>query len=162
VAADWRPAEAKPDWQESMVDAPIWEFTHAIECETPREFAWAYWTNAENWDDPPARFEFDGRFAAGTRLTTILPGQKLESVIREVVEGRAARIEMEAMGAVVEFQWRFGDSGEMRTRISQRISLGGAGADRLLGQARVLQQSVPQGMARLAKNIEASWTEKRI
>ena len=34
----------------------VWEFAHSVECAVPREVAWAYWTNAENWDDPPARF----------------------------------------------------------------------------------------------------------
>jgi len=131
-----------------------WEFVHAVECEAPREFAWAYWTNAENWDDPPARFEFDGPFAVGTRLKTILPGQELESVIREVVEGRSARIEMDVMSALVAFCWDFEELDRRRTKITQRISLSGAGAEALVEQAKTLEQSVPQGMQRLAGNIE--------
>jgi len=137
-----------------------WEFTHAVECEAPREFAWAYWTNVDNWDDPPARFEFDGPFAVGTRLTTKLPGQELVSEIREVVEGCAARIEMEVMSAVVAFEWSFEDCGEQRTRITQRIELRGVGAVALVEQAKMLEQGVPQGMAKLAKNIDRKWAGK--
>jgi hypothetical protein len=138
----------------------IWEFVHSVECGAPREFAWAYWTNAENWDDPPARFEFDGPFVVGTRLKTILPRQELESVIREVVDGCSALIEMDVMGAVVAFEWSFEAFDGRRTRITQRISLSGAGVDALVDQARVLEQSVPQGMQKLAGNIEREWAGK--
>jgi len=138
----------------------VWEFVHSLECGAPREFAWAYWTNAGNWDDPPARFEFNGPFAVGTRLKTILPGQELESVIREVVVGRSALIEMDMMSAVVAFAWSFEDLNKQRARIVQRISLSDGGAEALVEQAKMLEQSVPQGMARLVQNIERKWAEK--
>jgi hypothetical protein len=138
----------------------VWEFVHAVECEAPREFAWAYWTNAENWDDPPARFQFDGPISVGTRLKTILPGQELESVICEVVEGRSARIEMNVMSALVAFCWDFEELDGRRTRITQRIVLSGIGADTLAEQAKMLERSVPLGMQKLAENIERNWTVK--
>lgn len=141
-------------------DQPIWEFEHSVECGAPREFAWKYWTNPANWDDLPARFEFSGPFVAGTKLKTILPGQKLESVIREVEEGCAARIEMEVMGAVVRFGWRFEQWRGRRTRITQQISLSGSGARAMVEQARMLNETVPDGMAKLAKKIERNWVEK--
>lgn len=140
----------------------VWEFTHSVECAAPREFAWAYWTNTANWDDPPARFEFDGPFVAGTRLKTILPGQELESVVREVVEGRAARIEMEVTGAVVAFEWSFEALDGRRTRIAQSISLIGEGANAMLEQAKMLERTVPDGMANLSRKIEDSWREKSV
>lgn len=140
----------------------VWEFAHAVECAAPREFAWAYWTNAENWDDPPARFEFDGPFVVGTRLKTILPGQELESVIREVVEGRSARIEMDVIGAVVAFEWSFEELDGRRTKITQQIRLSGAGAEPLVGQAKMLERRVPDGMAKLATRIEQNWVEQGI
>ena len=135
----------------------VWEFAHAVECAAPREFAWNYWTNPANWDDPPARFEFDGPFAVGTRLKTILPRQELESVIREVVEGRSARIEMDVMPAVVAFDWGFEELDGRRTKITQRIRLSGGGAEAMVEQAKMLEQSVPQGMQKLAGNIERNW-----
>ena len=135
----------------------VWEFAHSVECAVPREVAWAYWTNAENWDDPPARFEFDGPFAVGTRLKTILPGQELESVIRQVVQGRSARIEMDVMPALVAFDWRFEELDGRRTKITQRIRLSGGGAEAMVEQAKMLEQSVPQGMQKLAGNMERKW-----
>jgi hypothetical protein len=142
------------------MSGPVWEFVHGVECGAPRVFAWAYWTNAENWDDPPARFEFDGPFAIGTRIKAKLPGQELESTIREVVEGQAARIEMDRLGAVVAFDWNFEELDVERTRITQHIRLSGAGAGALVEQAKMLEQSVPQGMARLVQHIERKWAEQ--
>jgi len=140
----------------------VWDFAHAVESAVPREFAWEYWTNEENWDDPPARFEFDGPFTVGTRLKTILPAQELESVIREVEEGRSARIEMDVMSAVVAFEWSFEELDGRRTRISQRINLSGAGAGAMAEQAKVLEQTVPEGMAKLARKIEGSWRKRAL
>jgi hypothetical protein len=42
-----------------------WETEHAVETGASPDFAWRYWTDVANWDDPPARFEFDGPFAPG-------------------------------------------------------------------------------------------------
>jgi hypothetical protein len=143
--------------REAKVGESLWEFQHSAECQAPREFAWKYWTNPENWDDPPARFEFDGPFAVGTRLTTVLPGQRLESVIREIVDERDAVIEMEVMGARVRFRWRFEDLAADRTRFTQEICLFGEGGAELVEQAKGLEQSVPQGMEKLARAIELGW-----
>jgi len=137
-----------------------WEFEHEVECDVPREFAWGYWTNAANWNDPPARFEFDGPFSVGTRIKTILPEQTLESVIREVEEGQAARIETEVPGAVVAFCWRFEQVEEERTRMKQRLELSGSRAQWIVGQAKFMEQSVPAGMKKLADGMERAWKKK--
>lgn len=139
----------------------VWELENAVECGVPREFAWAYWTNPANWNDPPARFEFDRPFAVGTRLKTILPGQTLESVIREVEDGQAARIETEVPGAVLAFCWRFEEATAQRTRMRQRLELYGPEAQGLVEQAKFMEQSVPQGMARLAENMERAWQSEK-
>jgi len=34
-----------------------WEITHSVETNASPAFAWHYWTNIANWDDPPAEFE---------------------------------------------------------------------------------------------------------
>jgi hypothetical protein len=134
-----------------------WKFEHAVECRVPREFAWKYWTDVKNWDDPPARFETNGPFAVGTRVTTILPGQRLQSVIREVEEGRGARIEMEVADAVVAFQWGLNELANERTKLIQTVSLSGAGAESLAGQAKMLETTVPDGMKKLAEAMERKW-----
>ena len=149
------------DFAGGHVGELAWEFEHAVECGVPREFAWSYWTNEANWDDPPARFEFDRPFAVGTRIKTILPGQTLESVIREVEEGRAARIETEVPGAVLAFCWRFEEMDGQRTMLKQRLELSGPEARGMVLQAKFMEQSVPAGMKKLAEAMEREW-EKRM
>jgi hypothetical protein len=90
-------------------------------------------------------------------LKTILPRQELESVIRQVVEGHSARIEMDVMPAVVAFDWGFEELDGRRTKITQRIRLSGHGAEAMVEQAKMLEQSVPQGMQKLAGNMERNW-----
>ena len=137
----------------------VWEFEHTVECEAPRDFAWKYWTNPANWDDPPARFEFAGPFAVGTRLTTILPGQTFESVIREVKPGSSALIEMNVGSATVRFRWSFSELAGERVKITQKITLSGEGAAALLEPAKGLELTVPDGMKRIAERIARAWTE---
>src|SRR5262249_9223369 len=108
------------------MDDVLWEFSHSVECGAPREFAWKYWTNPENWDDPPARFEFDGPFAAGTKLKTLLPGQTLESLIQSVEPGCGATILLAYAKTTISFRWRFEEVATARARISQRIELSGS------------------------------------
>ena len=136
---------------------PCWKFAHAVDCGVPRAFAWAYWTNVGNWHDPPARFELDGPFAVGTRLTTVLPDQRLHSMIRETEAGVGALIEMEVLGAVVEFRWRFEEAGEQRTRITQTVSMSGEGAEALLGQAKIFEANLPNGMSKMSRAMERRW-----
>jgi len=61
---------------------PAWQFQHSVQCNAPQKFAWSYWTNITNWNDPPAKFALDGPFDVGSRLTTTLPGQTWHSIIR--------------------------------------------------------------------------------
>ncbi|MGH9723114.1 MAG: hypothetical protein ACRD8O_23125 [Bryobacteraceae bacterium] len=85
-----------------------WETSHSVEAGVTAEFAWSYWTNIANWDDPPAKFELDGRFEAGARGRRRMPGQEpLGWIIREVGPGRTAAIEMALDRASISFKWRF-------------------------------------------------------
>jgi hypothetical protein len=140
---------------------PVWKFEYAVECEAPQEFAWKYWTNPENWDDPPARFEFDGPFSAGTRIKTILPGQTLESVIQGVEFGREATIQLAYGEARISFEWRFKEVTAARTRVSQRIELSGTRNTVLLEQAKVFEKTAPAGMQKLKQRIESDWNRAR-
>lgn len=141
---------------------PVWKFEHVVECGTPREFAWKYWTNPANWDDPPARFDFDGPFAVGTRLKTILPGQTLESVIQNVESGRGATIQLAYGEARISFLWRFEEVDAANTRISQRIELARTNDPVLIGQAKVFETTAPAGMQKLKQRIELKWHKTRI
>jgi len=48
----------------------FWELTHSVETDASLAFAWNYWANVANRDDPPAKFELDGPFAAGSHGTS--------------------------------------------------------------------------------------------
>ena len=135
---------------------PAWDFQYSVECNASREFAWKYWTHIPNWDDPPAKFKLDGPFNVGSHLTTVLPGQTLHSLIRDMKAGREATIEMELPDAIVSFHWRFEELGKDRVQITQRIRLGGRNAIAFITQARVLEHTVPDGMRKLAAAIERS------
>jgi hypothetical protein len=129
-----------------------WEMTHAVETNASPAFAWNYWTDVANWDDPPAKFELEGPFANGSRGTTRLPGQEpLHWLIREVTPPNAATIEMNLDGAALSFEWRFAGLADGRTRLTQRIVLKGEKADMYLSQVKsTFTANLADGMNKLA------------
>jgi hypothetical protein len=96
----------------------------------------------------------DGPFKVSSRLTTNLPGQTFESVIRDLDADRGATIEMQLPEAILSFHWKFEDLSEHRTRISQRLALSGRNAKSLVAQASMLKQTAPEGIKKLAAAIE--------
>jgi hypothetical protein len=137
-----------------------WETGHTVEARASVEFAWRYWTDVRNWDDPPARFEFSGPFVAGARGLTHLPGQMpLEWFVRDVTPGSSATIEIPADGAAMTFEWRFEPLGEERTRLTQRIVLQGENAQSYLVYAKALEENLPYGMKKMASAIERALAE---
>ncbi|HEY7354312.1 MAG TPA: hypothetical protein VH596_16205 [Terriglobales bacterium] len=140
--------------EQQSASNPAWQFQYSVDCNVPREFAWSYWTNIANWNDPPASFHLDGPFAAGSRLTTNLPGQTFHSIIRDLKPGHEASIEMQLPDAILSFHWKFEELSADRTRITQRLVLSGANGDAFVARARVLEQSVPAGMKKLGAAIE--------
>jgi len=146
-----------PQMTHSMSE-PAWEFQYSIECNAPQKFAWRFWTNVANWNDPPAKFDLDGPFEIGARLTTTLPGQTLYSVIRDLQPEREAAIEMQLPDAILSFHWKFEKLAENRTRIIQRLVLSGANAKSFVAQASAMEASVPDGMKKVVAAIErAQW-----
>jgi len=133
---------------------PAWEFQYSIECNATRQFAWRFWTDIANWNDPPAKFDLDGPFQTGARLTTTLPGETLYSVIRDLQPEREATIEIQLADAILSFHWKFEKLTEDRTRITQRLVLSGANAKSFVAQATAMEASVPDGMKKVAAAIE--------
>lgn len=129
-----------------------WEITHSAETSASPAFAWRYWTNIANWDDPPAKFALEGPFATGSRGVTRLPGQEpLHWIIRDVTPPNAATIEMSLDGAVLSFEWRFVGLADGRTRLTQRIVLKGEKADLYLSQVKgAFTANPPSAMNKLA------------
>ena len=77
-------------------------------------------------------------------------------VIDEFMRTDEAIIDMQLPGAILSFQWKFESLSEDRTRITQRMTLSGANAAVLVAQARILEKSTPEGMAKLVAAIERS------
>jgi hypothetical protein len=109
-------------------------------------------TNVANWDDPPAEFELEGPFSAGSRGTTRMPGQEpLRWHIREVTPARSYTLETLLDGASLSFEWRFDGLADGRTRLTQRIALEGENAAAYVEQIRAaFTSTLPAGMNRIA------------
>ena len=139
---------------EFMTDK-VWELTHSVEMDASPAFAWNYWTNVANWEDPPAKFELDGPFAAGSHGTTRLPGQEpLHWLLRAVTPPNTATIDLQLEGAVLSFEWRFDPLPDQRTRLTQRIVLKGENAATFRSQVEsAFSSSLPDGMKKLARAI---------
>jgi len=144
------------------MEKAVWEFQHSVECDATRQHAWKYWADIANWDDPPARFHLDGPFAAGSRLTTVLPGQTLNSLIRDLKPEREATIEMQLHQATLSFHWKFEELSKERARITQRLTLDGPNAQSFVAQASVLEETVPDGMKKLAEAIQRSSCSEQV
>ncbi len=135
-----------------MASVP-WEITYSVDTNASPAFAWQYWSNIANWDDPPAKFELDGPFTTGSRGATRLPGpEPLPWFIRDVAPPNAATIEMSLDGAALLFEWRFVGLADGRTRLTQRIVLKGQRADKYLSHVKAaFTANLPEGMNKLAK-----------
>ena len=133
-----------------------WETTCSVDSQTSLEFAWAYMTNVANWDDPPATFELEGPFAAGSRGITRTPGQEprhwrltrvlpLESYVLEAEVGNAAAMSVE---------WRFDRLGD-GARLTQHIVLKGENAAAYRSQVEAaFASNLEPGMRRIVSAIE--------
>jgi hypothetical protein len=161
-------ARAKRPWPSAAfkgntrVGDVAWEMTHSVDGDVSAEFAWRFWTDITNWDDPPAKFELEGPFAAGAQGITRLPGQEpLRWSIREVTPPEGATIEMPLAGATLSFQWRFAGLADGGTRITQRVALTGENAGAYLPDAGAFAANMPGGMKKIAARMAAAEAEKR-
>jgi hypothetical protein len=137
---------------------PVVVLEHSVDAAVSAAFAWKFWTDVSNWDDPPARFFLEGPFAEGSVGTTVLPQQPpLRWCIRHVHSGRSATIEMELEDATLAFQWHFDPAAEHRVRLTQRLVLSGDKAAAYVDQVRSgFAPNVSAGMVRLAGAMAAA------
>jgi hypothetical protein len=142
----------------------MWTFEHAVECAVDKQFAWQFWTHVENWPvvDPAVEsVTLDGAFAAGSvGITKPVNMEPVNWKLAEVDDGESAVVEIAAPGATARFQWRFADAGGGNTRITQRASIEGEGADNYAEFAKALEMGIPPGMQRLADAITQAATQK--
>jgi hypothetical protein len=145
------------DWYSVMKDV-VYQVEHSVEAPVSPGFAWDWRTDVKNWDDPPAQFQLDGPFAAGSWGTTRLPGQEpLRWQIRDVKPGRSFVIEMRLDRATLSFEWRFDAMSDRETRLSQRIVLAGDNAAAYAPQVQAtFGLNLPDGMSRIAAALAAA------
>jgi hypothetical protein len=126
---------------------------YSAEADVSITFAWNYWTDVGNWDDPPAQFTLDGPFAEGSRGTTRIPGHALiHWTVRDVTPGRAATIAIDLGGATLAFEWRFEHLANRKCLLTQSLILSGEKAGEYAGPVRErFEASLPAGMARIAR-----------
>ena len=135
----------------------VWQTSHSIETRASVEFAWRYWSDVKNWDDPPARFEFEGPFVAGASGSTHFPEQpSIQWFVRDIEPNSMATIEIPADGATLSFEWRFKEVGVGITLLTQRVTLRGEKAANYLGYATTFEKNVPLGMKKMASAIEVA------
>jgi hypothetical protein len=141
------------------MDNVAYQAEHSVEAPVTAAFAWGWRTDVKNWDDPPAQFQLDGPFAAGSWGTTRLPGlEPMRWQIRDVQPGRSFVIEMPLEPrATLSFEWRFDAVSDRRTRITQRIVLAGDNAAAYAPQAQAaFAANLADGMARIAAAMAAA------
>jgi hypothetical protein len=133
-----------------------WELEHSEETDASQTVAWNFWTNIANWSDPPAEFELDGPFAAGSRGTTRMPGQPLMHwIIRDVEPPHTSTIEGQiADGAALSSRWLFEAIDDRRTRLTQRLELWGENAAAYVSQVdAAFRPNIAAGMQKIAAGI---------
>ena len=135
-----------------------WQMGQSVETNASPGFAWAFMTDVGNWDDPPARFELDGPFAAGSQGTTLVPDQEPRYWrIRDVHPRLSYVIETDLDGALLSFEWRFEPISETRTRLTQQIKLSGRNAAKHVEAIKAgFGSSLAAGMDRIGAAIAAA------
>ena len=135
----------------------VWQIEHTIEADVSATFAWNFWSNVANWDDPPAEFVLDGPFVAGSVGTTRIPGQDpIQWRIRDVLPGARATIEIELDRATASFTFSFKAVSATRTKLTQRIVLEGENAAAYVEHMEAGFGTLPEGMKRLAAAMTTS------
>lgn len=144
---------------------PAWEFEHVVEVNASARAAWEFWTHVENWSIDPAIewVKLDGAFEAGATGETKQKG--FPPLHWRVVESRApARgvIEIETPGATARFVMDFEPVSDRTSRLRQRITLEGEGAEALAaGLGAEFEDGIRQGMRRLADAIARDAEEQQ-
>src|SRR5580765_2877413 len=140
------------------------QLEYSVNVKVSRTFAWKWRTDIQNWNDPPAQFQLDGPFAAGSWGTTLFPGQEpLRWQIRDVRPEEAFFIEMPLDGAVLAFEWFFKTVSTYRTRITQRIVLSGDNAKAYVNQVEAgFGSNLAEGMRRIADAMAEAERGQRV
>ena len=129
-----------------------WQLEHTVQADVSVTFAWNFWTDVTNWDDPPAQFVLEGPFAAGSAGTTLIPGRDpVAWRIQDVLPGRSAAIVIQLDRATLSTTWRFDAVAGGRTNLTQHLVLSGENAAAYVEQVQAgFGANLPAGMKRVA------------
>jgi hypothetical protein len=143
---------------EPEIRAAKWEISHSVNTAVSISFAWAYMADVANWNDPPATFELNGPFVAGSRGITRIPGQEPRHwQLVEVNPMSLYVLETALDRAAMSFEWRFDFVSKNQTRLTQHIILGGENASAYVEQVKsVFAVNLAPGMKRIAAAMEQS------
>ncbi|MGW1777086.1 SRPBCC family protein [Streptomyces sp. NPDC002104] len=114
------------------MEAPVWEYEHAIETTAAPEAVWALWADVENWGTWNAdieKIELRGPFAAGAEITMTPAGQDpVDLLVAEATEGEMFVDEARFGGLVLRTTHRIERLGPERGRVVYRMEISGEGA----------------------------------
>jgi uncharacterized protein YndB with AHSA1/START domain len=136
-----------------------WELKHSVIANACRQTVWEFVSNIDNLalveGDAVESMTLDGPFKAGARGMTKMRGQEpTHWRLAEVEPPERAVYEMELPGAVVHFTWTYEELTDDRTSLSQRIVLGGPGAEAYVSvMEEHFAPNVGKGMERIAEEI---------
>ena len=135
-----------------------WSCVHSLVTTARRRDVWDFWTDLRNHqrlERGVERVELDGPFATGTRGRTVTADYTQEWTLDDVVDGRRfAIVGLTPDGAgALRFAWELEDEGT-GTRLTQRISAYGPRLEEHADELRVLEANAPNGMARLAAELD--------
>ena len=140
-----------------MNSAPTWTCQRSVDVDVAVPFAWHFMTDVRNWNDPPAEFALDGRFATGARGTTSMPGRPPVHWTIEMVDlGRAYTLRTSLSDAVsMLFHWQFEPLSAGTTRMTQRLELCGENAADYINDVRAaFESNLEPGMQRIARLMQ--------
>jgi hypothetical protein len=141
-----------------MTSEPAVRLEHSVDVDVSPTFAWTFRTDVTTWRDPPATFELNGPFVAGSPGQTLMPGQEpLQWRIGEVRPGRSFVLEMTLDRAMLSFEWRFDPLSDGMTRMTQSIVLSGDNAAAYAPQVEAgFGSTLVDGMRRIAADMAAA------
>jgi uncharacterized protein YndB with AHSA1/START domain len=137
----------------------MWVAEHSIEMTATREEIWRQWSDVAGWPEwngDIERIELDGRFAAGSRITTTPIGQEpVELRIAEAVEPELFVDGADLGEIVVRTSHRVERLDEGRVRVTYRMEKTGPAAESVGPQiGPEISGDFPEVLAALVERAE--------
>jgi hypothetical protein len=141
----------------------VWQTEHSVETIASPGFAWAYMTDVNHWDDPPAQFRLDGPFVTGAHGMTEIPGQPSRSWrLRDVQPNDFYIMEFALDRAIFSCSWRFRGLPYGGTCLTQHIALEGENAAAYIAEVQpAFKSNLAAGMKKIAMTLDRAYNADR-